>query len=746
MPMLPRSSTSRAKRQDRVARWIITLGGLIVIASVIAIVLLIVGVTLPLFRSPHSSELGQISLPTSIKSSDALAVGIEVPIGQESGTVYVISRNGTVVYLTLDGGTIVSQDAVRAPEGSSATTITGIERHHGWNYTLIWDDGSLSLISLVPKTAYDAQGVRSNSYEIRTIGESLAEGVGQPVLALMRGDEQGTTAIRLLSSGQILVSRSQVTENLLGERETTASTETIDVSSLRKISTMTADSTGRTLYVGTETGRIARWQLDEDGSVLKREVVRAFEDGRRITSLAMMLGDVSLVVGDDQGDVTTWFTVRVDDQPMLGRIHKLTAQDGAVRQIVPSTRNKSVWTLGSAGHLHWDHMTSERNLLQLSGDSPQQLFGCSPQGDALVALNSDGLLTAWRCEAAHPEASWRTLFGPVHYEGYDEPAFTWQTTGGDEFEPKYSLVPLLFGTFKGTLFAMLFAVPLALFSAAYTAHFTTPAFKKTVKPIVEIMAAIPSVVIGFLVALWLAPIMERWIVAVFVSLLTIPAVFLAFMFAWQYARRFDVVRRVENGFEFLALIPVLLGGMGLAVLVSPTVESVIFGGSFAQWLYQDLGVRMDQRNAIIIAFGLGFAVIPIIFSIAEDALSAVPHNLAAASMAVGASRWQTLWRVILPSASPGIFAGVMIGFGRAVGETMIVLMATGNTPLIDLSPFNGMRTLSANIAVEMPEAPVGGTLYRVLFLCAVILFILTFTLNTTAEIVRQRLRKRFGRL
>jgi phosphate transport system permease protein len=157
-------------------------------------------------------------------------------------------------------------------------------------------------------------------------------------------------------------------------------------------------------------------------------------------------------------------------------------------------------------------------------------------------------------------------------------------------------------------------------------------------------------------------------------------------------------------------------------------------------------MRYDQRNCVVIAFGLGFAVIPIIFSIAEDALSSVPSTLTASSLALGASRWQTLWRVILPSASPGIFAGTMIGFGRGVGETMIVLMATGNTPILDWSPFNGMRTLSANIAVEIPEAPVDGTLYRVLFLCAVLLFLLTFALNTAAELVRQNLRKRYGRL
>jgi phosphate transport system permease protein len=193
------------------------------------------------------------------------------------------------------------------------------------------------------------------------------------------------------------------------------------------------------------------------------------------------------------------------------------------------------------------------------------------------------------------------------------------------------------------------------------------------------------------------------------------------------------------------LVPVILIGIALAALAAPYVESLVFGGNFRLWLYESLGMRYDQRNCVIIAFGLGFAVIPIIFSIAEDSLSTVPHTLTASSMALGASRWQTLWRVILPSASPGIFAGIMIGFGREVGETMIVLMATGNTPIVDWSPLNGMRTLSANIAVEIPEAPVGGTLYRILFLCAVLLFLLTFALNTAAELVRQRLRKRFGR-
>jgi phosphate transport system permease protein len=143
---------------------------------------------------------------------------------------------------------------------------------------------------------------------------------------------------------------------------------------------------------------------------------------------------------------------------------------------------------------------------------------------------------------------------------------------------------------------------------------------------------------------------------------------------------------------------------------------------------------------------MGFAVIPIIFAISEDALTTVPRNLVAGSLALGASRWQTVLRVVLPTASPGIFSAIMVGFGRAIGETMIVLMATGNTPILSLSPFNGFRTLSASIAVEIPEAPVGGTLYRTLFLAALVLFALTFLVNTVAELVRQRLRDRYARL
>jgi len=204
--------------------------------------------------------------------------------------------------------------------------------------------------------------------------------------------------------------------------------------------------------------------------------------------------------------------------------------------------------------------------------------------------------------------------------------------------------------------------------------------------------------------------------------------------------------RLRPGTELAVVVPLcLLGGL-LALAVGPAIERLLFGADFKGWLSAATGLIYDQRNALVVGLAMGFAVIPIIFTITEDAFSSVPANLTAASLALGASRWQTALRVVLPTASPGIFSAVMVGFGRAVGETMIVLMATGNTPVMDWSIFNGMRTLSANIAVEIPEAPNGGTLYRVLFLAALLLFAMTFVVNTLAEVVRQRLRERYKAL
>jgi phosphate transport system permease protein len=200
----------------------------------------------------------------------------------------------------------------------------------------------------------------------------------------------------------------------------------------------------------------------------------------------------------------------------------------------------------------------------------------------------------------------------------------------------------------------------------------------------------------------------------------------------------------------------LIAGFGLALLVAPyLIEPLLFSydhptagrvGDFRRFITGEEGWRFEQSNSLIVGFAMGFAVIPLIYTISEDALTSVPNQLRAASLACGASAWQTTMGVVLPAAASGIFSGIVIGLGRALGETMIVVMAAGGTPVMDMQPLSGFRSLSAAIAIEMPEAPHGGTLYRVLFMGGLILFVMAFCMNTVAEIVRMRLRKRLSRL
>jgi phosphate transport system permease protein len=259
------------------------------------------------------------------------------------------------------------------------------------------------------------------------------------------------------------------------------------------------------------------------------------------------------------------------------------------------------------------------------------------------------------------------------------------------------------------------------------------------------MAALPSVVIGFVAGLYLAPLIERVVVPVLLMFVLLPLFGTAGVLFWHRIPT-RLARKLRPGTELALILPLMILGGWVALQLGPPVESALFGGDFRLWVTRALGVTYDQRNSLVVGLAMGFAVIPIIFTIADDAFTSVPSSLTAGSLALGASRWQTAMRVVLPTASPGVFSAVMVGFGRAVGETMIVLMATGNTPVMDWSIFNGMRTLSANIAVEIPEAPHGGTLYRVLFLAAALLFTMTFVVNTVAEVIRQRLRERYRAL
>lgn len=731
---------ARVRRTDRIASRIITVGGMIIVACVIGIVLLIGKVALPLFSGAEAEIVSRF--PHGGSAENLLAAGIE----DYQEVAYTLNDQGVFSFLDARDGRIIEQVPVLATQGRK---VQAIDRVRNSFFTLLWEDGAATFCGLVFRPEFDAAGKRTILPSVEILENIPADAFpAKPLSVLTRKvGEERFTVMALLPGNRFSVTHKSISKDLFDNETIEVFKHVIAEGIAGNITVFTADEKGHTLYAATDSGNLLRWDLSNVEAVTQKDSVAAVPDGQAITAMALVFGDVSVAVGDAAGRLSTWMPVKSEDasgEKKLRQIHILKSHPAAISQILPSRRTKSLVSLDREGGVHVDHMTSENHLLRLPASLTN--IGISGGDNGLIGLGSNNELILWQIANPHPEVSLQTLFGKVWYEDYDEPAYVWQSSSGnDDFEAKFSLVPLLFGTLKGTLYAMLFAIPLAIFGAVYTSQCATPAFKKAVKPAVEIMASVPSVVIGFLIALWLAPMVERQILPILLSPILLLLIFVLFMAFVSPLQKSSAFRHSTKGREFLILVPVIFLTVAATMLLGPLVEEWVFGGDFNRWLFTSAGMRYDQRNSIIIAFGLGIAVIPIIFSITEDAISNIPPSLTAASLALGASRWQTIWRVVLPSASPGIFAAIMIGFGRAVGETMIVLMATGNTPILDWSIFNGMRTLSANIAVEIPEAPAGGTLYRVLFLCATMLFALTFVLNTGAELIREKLRKKYGR-
>jgi len=236
----------------------------------------------------------------------------------------------------------------------------------------------------------------------------------------------------------------------------------------------------------------------------------------------------------------------------------------------------------------------------------------------------------------------------------------WQPVGS---VPKYGIAPLLAGTFKVVAIAMLFAVPVGVMAAVFASEFASARLREALKPAIEILAGIPSVVLGFFALI----VMASWI--------------------------------------------------------------------------QALTGSHTRLNALNAGIALGLGIIPVIFTVCEDALRAVPRSYREASLGLGATPWQTAWHVTLPAASAGVAAGLLLGLARAVGETMIVLMASGNAALTTASPFDSVRTLSATIAAELAEVVVGGAHYSTLFFLGALLFLVTFVINAGAGLLVERLRR-----
>ncbi|MCK6450382.1 MAG: ABC transporter permease subunit [Alphaproteobacteria bacterium] len=846
---------------DMVADWGIRIGGIGVIVAVFGIMAFLAEVTVPLFAGGSVTAVRTVERP-------ATQGRVLVDRVDEYKTLSVaVTDRGEVQAIHVDTGTplrVANFDL----EGRRATAFASTRA--GDNIVFGLDDGSIRFaqlkiaVQVLPGGSIPAGASELPGSPDRTDGEAIyasipggqvrrlsvearlepAEKVADPGTPIVAADYHIAGTVERPTKTIATVDAKGIARLTLGEtkinlmtgqpRTTVDSVELPPLPAGFRVATLLTTEAADQVYIADRGGMVARYDTRDFRKPVLAESVDLVAGEGELTALGFLIGDQSLVLGGSDGRVDIYFKLprhgaRSADGATLVRAHELERHTAPVVAIAPSQRSKLFATADATGNVFLRHGTSEQTVVKVRPASAAVRYSAlalAPRDDGIVAMEEGTRVHAWGVHAPHPETTVKAIFGKIWYEGYPEPSYTWQSSSGtDSFEPKLSLVPLIFGTIKAAFYSLLFAVPVALGAAIYTSEFVHPAVRGVVKPTMEMMASLPSVVLGFIAALILAPVVETWIAAVLLAFVAVPLGLFVGAHLWQMLPT-PVSIRYGNLPKFALIFLALAGSFVSCYYAGGAFEKALFGGDFKAWVnarsgsgapflflllwplaffaalhlfdrYLDprhaqrlrsmprvqaglvdmtrwvavlatsallayaaaalvdalggdpRGALVDtyvQRNTLVVGFAMAFAVIPLIYTIAEDALNAVPEHLRGASLACGATPWQTATRVILPTAASGVFAAVMIGMGRAVGETMIVVMAAGNTPVLEWNIFSGLRALSANIAVELPEAVKDGTLYRMLFLAALVLFGMTFVINTLAEIVRLRFRKRSAQL
>jgi phosphate transport system permease protein len=730
--------------KDALARRMVGIGGIAVLGSLLLIFVYLLVEVLPLFAPATADVRATYRVPGDGAPTLHLALEEQSEIGLR------VSASSEVTFFDLATGAVREQ--MRLPVGERGIVGVVPVASDREDLAAALSDGSVLLFKHSYAVTYpDDKRFIDPSIEFPQGEAALPFMSEAPRGLIVRKDDDVILMAGVDARQRIHLRAVEATTNFLGESTMTPGDERILEPRVRPDFILVTPLMEWLYVADAKQGRLALYRL-RDGQ--DPDLVSVVDVGAPLTQARFLSGGISVITTSTSGRVTQWFPARrtettPDGDPIwyLARVRELDAPDGEVTALGAEQRRRGFAVGTASGRIGIYHSTAERQLLDIQAfDAPVARLAFDPRANTLLALAADGTLKAFTLHNEYPEVSWSSLWGKVWYESYDEPRYLWQSSAAtSDFEPKFSLSPLTLGTIKGAFYAMIFAVPLAVLGAIFTANFMAPPMRQVVKPTVEVMQALPTVVLGFLAGLWLAPFVEANLPGVFLTLILLPLSIPVAGYAW--VRMPARVRQwVPDGWEAVLLVPVVLGVVWLCFMLAKPVEVIAFGGNMQAWMDQELGIGYDQRNCLVVGIAMGVAVIPGIFSIAEDAIFSVPKQLTLGSLALGATPWQTLMGVVLPTASPGIFSAVMIGLGRAVGETMIVLMATGNTAVMDFSMFSGMRTLSANVAVEMPESEVGSTHFRLLFLAGLVLFVFTFAINTLAEVVRQRLREKYGNL
>jgi phosphate transport system permease protein len=697
-------NNSKRLRIDRIGRWTVTIGGVSILAMLLLIFVFLTMELIPIFN--QNNRLFEPSDSITLPSNTEI-----IYASQFDDALYAVDESHNWSRL-LGGDSTLSSD--------SSFQLSNVVVNRGrelWRVT----QGGHSLLSF-----HEVEGLESKTYQVR-LPVDVAELESAEYVAKEQGvTVVGTTATQLFAVHITASNKRQV--SVLNKQQLA-------------ISGFSLSSSGDGLLLWGEDAIIVSRLVGADLHTL------ATYQGKTTVSKAKFVpGSFAFVAQTANNQLQYWSMLALEQGFRLQPLATYNSDSAAVE---------------------WDMMHRHRTVLvleegygitgwQLTNNSSSQLLALDTitiQNTHFSYLANVDKAVWWSGEQLHrvslrgyrPELSLKNLFGKIWYDGFEEPEFLWQSTAlADNYEAKVSLVPLLFGTIKAAFYAMLFAIPIAIGGAIYTAYFMSSALRSWVKPTIELMEALPTVIIGFFAGLWLAPLVDENLISTALFLILFPLLIMVTSLIWHSVPK-TVTQSIPSGLHLITVVPMIILSLLLAQAAAPLVEGHYFLGDVQTYLANH-GIAYDQRNSIIVGIAMGFAVIPTIFTLAEEAIYSVPKHLSQGAFALGASKWQALSTVVLQTASSGIVSAIMVGLGKAVGETMIVLMATGNTPVQEWNIFEGMRSLASTIAIEMPESEVASSHYQILILSAFLLFVFTFLLNSLAEVIRQRLREKYRSL
>ena len=560
--------------KDTIARYGVVVGGLGVIVAIVLIFFYLLYVVLPLFGSAKATAIAEYAVPEKTLGKTVL-----LETEEQNEVAVRFTDSGQIIFFDVATGKPLLNQAITIPDGAHITSFAQSSLISNGGVAYGFSDGTVVVVKHQYKVTYPnnkRQITPSIEYPLGALPLAIDE-TGAALEKIAVKVEADKTIVAAKSANKIHLVSFAKEQSLFADGATTNRTAAVLDVSAEKVVDLLIDKDDSQLYLLNNEGLLSAYDINDKTAPKSKHEQKVVEAGQKITSLTFLNGDLSLLVGDSSGLVSQWSQVKNElKQLAFKKIRAFKVSSEAVVAIESEQRRKGFMTVDADGNVGVYHSTAERELIkERISTSPPVAALLSPRSNRLMLESQEGKIHVWHVENEHPEVSIKSLWQKVWYESYPKPDYIWQSSSAsNDFEPKYSLTPLVFGTLKAAFYAMLFAMPLALFGAIYTAYFMSPQMRQIVKPTIELMGALPTVILGFLAGLWLAPFIEKHLAGLFLSLLTLPVAVLLFGFVWQYLPK-NVRQKIPEGWDAAILIPVIIIVSWLAFHYQRTIGSLV---------------------------------------------------------------------------------------------------------------------------------------------------------------------------